>query len=119
LSVKFALKRFKIKDFKFNNVPVSTAYTFILFGMIHFIILGTNLIALQKVQWFNWGIFVGLGLDGTIQLEMTAVLMWIDAGLTFYGVYLLKHLEPEKKKQDKQTDHDYGKSDYKGKDNLK
>lgn len=95
--VKNPLKKIKIKDLKFQNVPVSTAYTFILFGIIHFMILGMNLADLQHLKDFNWGIFVGLGLDGTFQIQMTQILMWFDAFLAIYGVYLLKHLEPEDK----------------------
>jgi len=95
MSLRKSLKRFKIKDLKFQNVPLSTAYTFIMFGILHFMILGMNLIDLQHVEKFNWGIFVGLGLDSTIQLQMTQILMWFDAFLAIYGVYLLKHVEPD------------------------
>lgn len=109
MSLLESLKKIKIKDLKFNNVPVSTAYTFILFGIIHFMVLGMNLADLQELESFNWGIFVGLGLDGTFQLEMTALLMWFDGFLAFYGVYLLKHLEPT-------DDH---KVDNKGNEDLK
>ncbi len=119
MSLRTTLKRFKFKDFQFNNVRPVTAYTFVLFGMMHFIILGSNLIALYKVQWYNWGIYVGLGLDGAVQLEMTQVMMWIDAGIAIFGVYLMFHLEPEKpKKQKNNSEPNYGKDDYNDKDNL-
>ena len=94
MKMKNPLKKIKIKDLKFQNVPASTAYTFILFGIIHFMVLGMNLADLQHIKDFNWGIFVGLGLDGTFQIQMTWILMFFDAFLAFYGVYLLKHLEP-------------------------
>ena len=102
MKMKNPLKKIKIKDLKFQNVPASTAYTFILFGIIHFMVLGMNLADLQHIKDFNWGIFVGLGLDGTLQIQMTWILMFFDAFLAFYGVYLLKHLEPTQEEQDKE-----------------
>jgi len=104
LKMKNPLRILKRIDANFKpNVPVSTAYTFILFGIIHFMVLGMNLADLQKVEEFSWGIFVFLGLNGTFQLEMTTLLMWFDGFLAFYGVFLLRKLAPEHK-HDKKYD---------------
>ncbi len=98
------IKKIKIKDKQFQNVQPQTAYTMILLGMVHFLIIGSAFIDLRNLEKYNWGIFQNLGLADTLQIPFMAGLMAFDAFLMFYGVYLLKHLEPEDKK-DQQFDH--------------
>ena len=87
------IKKFRIKDAKFQNVPPQTAYTMILLGMIHFMIIASALIDLRTIEQYNWGIFKSLGLADTYQLPLMAGLMIFDAFIMIYGVYLLKHVE--------------------------
>lgn len=88
------LKKFRIRDAKFQNVQPQTAYTFIILGMVHFMIIGSAFIDLRYIEKYNWGIFESLGLADTFQLPLMGGLMIFDAFLMIYGVYLLKHVEP-------------------------
>lgn len=94
------IKKFRIKDAKFQNVPPQTAYTMILLGMIHFMIIASAFIDLRTIEQYNWGIFYSLGLADSFQLPLMACLMIFDAFLMIYGVYLLKHVERHDDKHD-------------------
>lgn len=96
------VKKFRIKDKQFQNVQPQTAYTMILLGMVHFLIIGSAFIDLRNLEKYNWGIFQSLGLADTIQIPLMAGLMAFDAFLMFYGVYLLKHLVPTKEEEDEE-----------------
>lgn len=100
------LKKFRIKDADFQNVPPQTAYTMIILGMIHFMILASAFIDLRYIEQYNWGIFKSLGLADTLQLPLMAGLMIFDALLMIYGVYLLKHVEPSSDHKDDLPDKD-------------
>ena len=103
------LKRFKIRDLKFNNVDPRIAYALIIVGMIHFIPNGVAIAKLQRVAFYNWGIYADLGLPDSLQLPLMYGILIFDALISFFGVYLLKHLEPEQEKK---------KNDFNDKDNL-
>ncbi|MCP6727177.1 MAG: hypothetical protein KJI69_04075 [Patescibacteria group bacterium] len=94
------LRNFRIKDANFQNVPPQTAYTMILVGMIHFMVLASAFIDLRYIEQYNWGIFQSLGLESTFQLPLMAGVMIFDALLMIYGVYLLKHVEHHDDKDD-------------------
>ena len=94
------IKKFRIKDAKFQNVPPQTAYTFIILGMIHFMIIGSAFIDLRYIEQYNWGIFKSLGLADSFQLPLMAGLMVFNAFLMVYGLYLLKHVAPSKDDED-------------------
>jgi len=94
------IKDFRIKDADFQNVPPQTAYTMILLGMVHFMVLASAFIDLRFIEQYNWGIFKSLGLADSFQLPLMAGVMLFDAFLMIYGVYLLKHVEPEEHKSD-------------------
>jgi len=94
------IKEYRIKDADFQNVPPQTAYTMILLGMIHFMILASAFIDLRFIEQYNWGIFKSLGLADSLQLPLMAGLMIFDALLMIYGVYLLKHVERHDEKDD-------------------
>lgn len=87
------LKKFRIKDAEFQNVPPQTAYTMILLGLVHFMIIASAFIDLRYIEEYNWGIFKSLGLADSFQLPLMGGLMIFDAFLMIYGVYLLKHVE--------------------------
>jgi len=93
MSIWKKIKNIRIKDADFQNVPPQTAYTFIVLGMVHFMIIASAFIDLRYIQEYNWGIFKSLGLADTLQLPLMAGLMIFDAFLMIYGVYLLKHVE--------------------------
>lgn len=103
------IKRFRIKDADFQNVPPQTAYTMILLGMIHFMILSSAFIDLRYIEQYNWGIFQSLGLADSLQLPLMGGLMVFDAFLMIYGVYLLKHVAPSDDEED---------TDFKSKHNI-
>jgi len=84
-----------LKDLRFQNVPASTAYTMFLFGLIHFVVLASAYIDLNKIQEYNWGIFKDLGLADSWQVPIMTVVMFFDAFLMFYGWYLIRHIEPK------------------------
>lgn len=109
------IKNFRIRDKKFQNVPPQTAYTMILLGMIHFMIIASAFVDLRYIQQYNWGIFKSLGLADTLQLPLMAGLMIFDAFLMIYGVYLLKHLRPTSEEEDAlfRKKHDIDKDDNK------
>jgi len=86
------IKQFRIKDADFQNVPPQTAYTMIILGMVHFMIISSAFIDLRYIEQYNWGIFKSLGLADTFQLPLMGALMIFDAFLMIYGVYLLKHV---------------------------
>ena len=86
------LKNIRIKDADFQNVPPQTAYTMIVLGMVHFMIIASAFIDLRYIEQYNWGIFKSLGLADTFQLPLMGGLMIFDAFLMIYGVYLLKHV---------------------------
>jgi len=94
------LRKFRIKDADFQNVPPQTAYTMILLGMVHFMIIASAFIDLRFIEQYNWGIFQSLGLADTLQLPLMGGLMIFDAFLMIYGVYLLKHVEHSDDKDD-------------------
>jgi len=94
------VKSIRIKDADFQNVPPQTAYTMILLGMIHFMVLASAFVDLRYIEQYNWGIFQSLGLEGTFQLPLMAGVMIFDAFLMIYGVYLLKHIEHHDDKDD-------------------
>ncbi len=87
------IKKIRIKDADFQNVPPQTAYTMIVLGMIHFMVMASAFIDLRYIQEYNWGIFKSLGLADSFQLPLMAGVMIFDALLMIYGVYLLKHVE--------------------------
>lgn len=89
------LKKFRIKDSDFQNVPPQTAYTLIILGLVHFMIIASAFIDLRTIEQYNWGIFKSLGLADSFQLPLMAGLMIFDAFIMIYGVYLLKHVEPD------------------------
>lgn len=99
-----------LKDLRFQNVPASTAYTMFLFGLIHFVVLASAYIDLNKIQEYNWGIFKDLGLADSWQVPIMTVVMFFDAFLMFYGWYLIRHIEPPEEKR---------KHDFSEKDSLK
>lgn len=103
------LKKFRIHDAKFQNVPAQTAYTMIILGMVHFMIIGSAFIDLRTIEQYNWGIFQSLGLADNFQLPMMAGLMVFDAFIMMYGVYLLKHVE---------SSHDEQKKEFRERDDL-
>lgn len=94
------IKKIRIKDAKFQNVPPQTAYTMILLGMIHFMIISSAFIDLRYIEEYNWGIFKSLGLADSFQLPLMGMLMIFDAFLMIYGVYLLKHVAPSRDEED-------------------
>lgn len=94
------IKKIKIKDAEFQNVPKQTAYTMIILGMIHFMVMSSAFIDLRYIEQYNWGIFKSLGLADSFQLPLMAGVMVFDAILMIYGVYLLKHVEPDYHKDD-------------------
>jgi len=94
------IKNLKIKDFDFQNVPPQTAYTLIVVGMVHFMILASAFIDLRYIEQYNWGIFKSLGLADSLQLPLMAGLIVFDAILMIYGVYLLKHVAPSTDEED-------------------
>ncbi len=94
------IKDFRIKDADFQNVPPQTAYTMILVGMIHFMIITSAFVDLRFIEQYNWGIFKSLGLADSLQLPLMGGLMIFDALLMIYGVYLLKHVEHHDEKND-------------------
>jgi len=94
------IKNFRIKDADFQNVPPQTAYTMIVLGMIHFMVMASAFIDLRYIQEYNWGIFKSLGLADSFQLPLMAGVMIFDAFLMIYGVYLLKHVEHDDHKHD-------------------
>lgn len=100
MSLWSKIKKFRIRDYKFQNVPAQTAYTFIILGMIHFMIIASAFIDLRTIEQYNWGIFKSLGLADSFQLPLMACLMIFDAFIMVLGVYLVKHIEP-------QDDHKY------------
>jgi len=107
-----------IRDFEFQNVPASTAYTMLFFGLIHFVAITSAYIDLNHIQEYNWGIFKSLGLADSWQLPLITGVMIFDAFLMFYGWYLLRHIEPNHKKSKKKVDDDYTKDDYDDKSSL-
>lgn len=87
------IKKIRIERKKIgNNVPPQTAYTMILLGMIHFMVIGSALIDLRTLELFNWGIFNEL-VGNSFQLPLMAGMMVFDGFLMVYGVILLKHVE--------------------------
>ena len=99
--VKLVLNRIKnIRDFKFQHVPASTAYTMFLFGLIHFIAIASAYVDLNQIQQYNWGIFKSLGLADSWQLPLMTGVMIFDLFLAIYGWYLIRHIEPRNKKND-------------------
>jgi len=95
------LKRIRIQLPKINdNVPPQTAYTMIILGMIHFMVLGSALIDLRTLELFNWGIYNEL-VGESFQLPLMAGVMIFDAFLMIYGVYLVKHIAPSNDEEDK------------------
>lgn len=108
------VKKIKIKDADFHNVPPQTAYTFIIIGLVHFMVIGSVFIDLRTIEQYNWGIFKSLGLADTFQLPLIAGLMIFNAFLMIYGVYLLKHVAPTKEEEEKEfkRKHDINKDDY-------
>jgi len=95
-----------IKDFKFQNVPASTAYTMLIFGLIHFVAIASAYVDLNQIQQYNWGIFKSLGLANSWQLPLMTVVMIFDLFLAFYGWYLIRHIEPRNKKKTDLPDKD-------------
>jgi len=93
------IKKFRVKDADFQNVPPQTAYTMIILGMIHFMVLGSAFIDLRTLELFNWGIYNEL-VGESFQLPLMAGVMIFDAFLMIYGVYLLKHVEHDDHKHD-------------------
>jgi len=89
MSIWKKIKNIRIKDADFQNVPPQTAYTMIILGMVHFMIIASAFIDLRYIEQYNWGIFQSLGLADPLM----AGLMIFDAFLMIYGVYLLKHVE--------------------------
>lgn len=105
LSIKsFFIKLKHVRDFEFQNVPASTAYTMFVFGLIHFIAIASAYIDLNQIQQYNWGIFKSLGLADSWQLPLMTGVMIFDAFLMLYGWYLIRHIEPKEKKKDKDFD---------------
>ena len=78
-----------------------------LFGLIHFVVLASAYIDLNRIQEYNWGIFKDLGLADSWQVPMLIIVMLFDAFLMFYGWYLIRHIEqPEEKRK-----HDFSEKD--------
>lgn len=94
------IKKFRIRDAKFQNVPPQTAYTMIILGMIHFMIITSAFVDLRYIEQYNWGIFKSLGLADSFQLPLMAGLIVFNAFLMVYGLYLLKHVAPSKDEED-------------------
>jgi len=92
-----------LKDLRFQNVPASTAYSMFLFGLIHFVAIGSAYFDLVHIQLYNWGIFESLGLANSWQLPLMIGVMLFDAFLMIYGWYLIRHIEP---RNSKKTDFD-------------
>ncbi len=95
-----------LKDLRFQNVPASTAYTMFLFGLIHFVVLASAYIDLNRIQEYNWGIFKDLGLADSWQVPIMTVVMVFDAFLMFYGWYLIRHIEPKDDRKNEFPDKD-------------
>lgn len=108
MSFWIRLKNFRIRDFQFQNVPPQTAYTMIILGLVHFMIIATAFTDLRTIEQYNWGIFKSLGLADSFQLPLMAGLMIFDATVTIYGVYLLKHIAPSVEEEDKQFKNKHG-----------
>ena len=89
-----------LKDLRFQNVPPSTAYSMFLFGLIHFLSIGSAYVDLNRIQVYNWGIFEDLGLANSWQLPLMTAVMIFDAFLMIYGWYLIRHIEPKQKKNE-------------------
>lgn len=87
------LKKIKIKDREFQNVPPRTAYITIVFSMIHFMVLGSVLTDLLRIRDYNWGIYQGLGLADSFQIPLLTALVILNGIMMVYGVYLYKHRE--------------------------
>ena len=93
------LRRIKLKDADFQNVPAQTAYTMIVLGLIHFMVLGSALIDFRILELFNWGIYNELVGD-SLQIPIIIGVMSFDALIMIYGVYLLKHVAPSNQEED-------------------
>ena len=93
--VKFFSKIKNIHDMRFNNVRATTAYSLILVGLVNFMALGVAYTKLAYIQHYNWGIYAGLGLADTLLLPILQWLMIGNGIIGSFGLYLLKHLEPD------------------------
>lgn len=110
-TVKRIISKFRIRDpFSFNNVKPSVAYMLIILGLIHFIPNGVAIAKLNRIQFYNWGIYADLGLADSLQMPIMMTVLIFDLMITFFGMYLLKHLEPE---------HEERKFDFDNTDNMK
>lgn len=107
MNIKSLFNKIKhIRDFEFQNVPASTAYTMFFFGLIHFVAITSAYIDLNHIQEYNWGIFKSLGLANSWQLPLMTAVMIFDAFLMFYGWYLTRHIMPKDKKKNDLPDKD-------------
>ena len=114
------LRRVRLKHSDFKNVPPSTAFTMILFGLVHLLVNIGGVIDLVQIGNYNWGIYKSLGLADTLQVPLMIGLLIFDGFIMSYGIYLLKHIEEEdisKKKDLKKKYPDY--FDKEGKDNSR
>jgi len=94
------LKRIRIQLPKINdNVPPQTAYTMIILGLIHFMVLGSALIDLRTLELFNWGIYNKL-VGESFQIPIIVGVMIFDAIVMIWGVILVKHIAPSKEEED-------------------
>ena len=94
------IKKIRIEKNKVgNNVPPQTAYTMIVLGLIHFMVLGAALIDLRTLELFNWGIFNRL-VGESFQIPVMVGVMVFDAILMIYGLILLRHIAPSNEEED-------------------